>query len=309
MQYYNVLIKHTFDTQPDHLVGQQAYIPHEAHLMITKASPKMLEGVVVLIDVPKSFSLEETHVLLKRVPYIPGSSKTGNIFTDSPAKVISSMVNIIGQDQPIWTRLELKKLKTDDFMRTILDTGRLYPEVENQQKDCRQHLYSMFKNRRIISLDMQNDAVSKAEAQRIVQIPDNITLGKIIVIAAHFPTVTNVIAQEILHRFNQTTGRVITDLNAEVISDRDPLWALKKFYEKANSPEEAEKGWIIELDFKPDDAFSLRVYNEFLLPKLVQIAKKTLVIITTDSIQVAKNIKHKEVIVLNGRSQKKEEAD
>ena len=309
MRYYNVLIKHTFDVQPDHLVGQQAYIPHEAHLMITKASSKMLEGVAVLIDVPKPFSLEETHVLLKRVPYIPGSSKTGNIFTDSPAKVISSMVNIIGQDQPVWTRLELKKLKTDDFMRSILDTGRLYPEVENQQKDCQKHLYSMFKNKRVINAKMTSDAVSASEAQQVTHVPDKISLGKIIVIAAHFPTVTNVIAQEILHRYNQTTKKAITDLNAEVISDRDPLWSLSKFFEKANHAEDTEQGWIIELDFKPDDAFSLKVFNEFLLSRLVQIAKKTLVIITTDSIQIAKNIKHNDVIVLDGRSQKKEEAD
>jgi hypothetical protein len=300
MQYYNVLIKHTFDTQPDHLVGQQAYIPHEAHLMITKVTSKTIEGVAVLIDVPKPFSLEETHVLMKRVPYIPGSAKTGNIFTDSPAKVISSMVNIIGQHQTIWTRLEIKKLKTDDLMRTILETGRLYPDVLNQQEDCRQHLYAMFKNKQVITTKMQNDAISKEEAQQAVQLPDKLTLGKIVVIAAHFPTVTNVIAQEILLRYNQTTKKAITDLNAEVISDRDPLWALKKFFEKANHPEEDGQGWIIELDFKPDDAFSMKVFNEILLPKLVLIAKKTLVIITTDSIQVAQNIEHKEIQVIKG---------
>ena len=298
MRYYTVLIRHTFDTPPHHLVGQHAYIPHEAHLVITKASPKVLEGVAVLIDVPKHNSLDEVSVLMKRVPYIPGSTKTGNIFTDSPAKVVASLVNIIGQHQPVWTKLEMKKIRVDTFMRAILDTGRLYPDVVSQQKDGQKHLVSLFKNRRIIKENTKYDAPSQATAQQITQIPDSIGIGKIIVIADHFPTVTNVIAQEILRRYNQTSGNTVTDLNAEVISDRDPLWALKSLFEKLQQPENTAHGWIIELDFKPDDAFSLKIFNEFLLPKLVQIAKKTLVILTTDSLQVGRQIDHSTLILV-----------
>jgi len=212
---------------------------------------------------------------------------------------VGSLVNILDQTQPIWTELETKKIAMDDFMQILLDTGRMYPEVESPQKDCRKNLISLFKNKRIISVDMQNDAVSKAEAQKVTHLPNKVTLGKITVIAAHFPTVTNVIAQEILRRYNQTTGRTITDLNAEVISDRDPLWALKQFFEKASSSESREQGWMIELDIKPDDAFSMNVFSEFLLPKLVQIAKKMLVIITTDSVQVAKQLKCPDVVLVD----------
>lgn len=298
MRYYSVIIQHNFDSQPHHLAGQQAYIPRRGHLMITNVTLKTLEGVAVLIDVPQPDSSEAIEVMMNRIPYIPSTTKTGNLFTDSAVQMIGSMVNIIGQDQSIWTELSIDPLTPDDFMRTMLDTGRLYPDVENQQKDCRQHLHQMFKNKRIISLDMQNDAVSQAQAKQVTRLSKEVRLGCIYVIAAQFPTVNNVIAQEILRRYNRNSGKGVTDLNAQVISDRQPLWELKQIFEKLELSEDDEHGWIIDLDIKSEDSFSLTVFNEFLLPKLMKLSRTIIVIITTNSVQVAHRIKQEGVIII-----------
>lgn len=304
MRYYSVIIQHSLDSQPHHLAGQQAYIPRRGHLMITNVTPKTLEGVAVLIDIPQPDSFEAIDAMLNRIPYIPSTTKTGNLFTDSAIQMIGSMVNIIGQDQSIWTELSIIPLKPDDFMRSMLDTGRLYPDVDNQQKDCRQHLHQMFKNKRIISLDMQNDVVSQAQAQKVIRLPKEVGLGCIYVIAAQFPTVNNVIAQEILRRYNQNSGKGVTDLNAQVISDRQPLWELKQIFEKLELSEDLEHGWIIDLDIKPDDSFSQTVVHNFIVPMLLQISKRTLVIMTTNSVQVANRMSQQNMVIVDGNDKK-----
>jgi hypothetical protein len=292
MQYYSVVIHHTFDHQPTHLVGQQAYLLHQAHLMITKATPKTLEGIAVVVDASNFNSFDEVHLKIVEMTFMPTLDVKASIYTDPPAKIVGSLVNIIVENQPVWIKLTINPLKMEDFMRTLLDVGRLLPEVDQQQVECRHHLQSLFKNKRIIRLDMQNDATSQAQAFQNARFPYEVTLGRIYVIATPFPTVSNVIAQEILRRYNQSTRMKLTDLYTEVISDRKPLWELKRFFDKTDHPEEQGQGWLIDLDIKADDPFSLTVFNEFLLPKLVKMAQTTLILITTDSRQVGDSIKH-----------------
>jgi len=305
MQYFNVTINHNFESLPEHLIGMEAYIPREGHFVITGVTPKVINAVAVLIDIPKPNTADYVRTMMARVPYLLNNAKGGNVMTDPAEQVIAFMVDTLADHKEIWSNLSISKISTASFMRAILETGRNYPEKNNPQPDCRDHLVSMFKNVRIITEDMQNDPVSIAEAQKVTSLPESVKLGKVYVLSAHFPTVTNALAAELLRRYNVESARQMTDLKSECLSDRDTLWKLRKFFNQTDNPITPNQGWLIELGFVPEDSFSMKIISDFLTPKLAKMAEETLVIITTDSEQVAKQLKHRSVVLIDGKEVKK----
>jgi hypothetical protein len=286
MQYYNVSIKHRLDKEPEHLIGREAYIPTEAHLIITGSSRKTLQAIAVIIDIPK--------------PYLYNLIQGGNSMTDPAEHVIASMLGTLAPHDPIWTTSSVKKTTTAFFMRALLETFRNTPEQTNPQPDCRKHLVTLFKNKRVITERMQNDPASLAEMAKFEGIPEMISPGKVYVLSSHFPTVTHALAAEVLRRYNLDSKRRMTELRAELISDRDTFWSLRRFFDQIKDTTSLKQGWLIELDFKLDDAFSMKVVDEFLLPRLLKIAEKTLVIMTTDSIMVTRRLRRPQIVVIDG---------
>ena len=302
MRYYSVRINHSFEKQPHHLVGKEAYLPKQAHLLITSDNSKTIEGVAVLIDVPQKNSEEEIEFMMARVPYLPQTTKTPNAVIDPPVKVVAHLVGVVTEHQPVWDKVSIKEMDSTPFMHTILSFQRRHPDLDNPQPNCRKHLVSMFKNHRTITQEMQSDAASVVEAHNVEGLPETIQLGKVFVTSTRFPTITNAQAAEILRRYNRDREQPMTGLRAECISDRDTLWTLRRFFDQTENPVSQKQGWLIELDFNPEDDFSMKVVNDFLLPKLAQMAEGTLVILTTDSIRVAKRLEHPEIIMISERN-------
>ena len=281
LMFYKITLPVRMNRKSKDILGLEVTEEKLAHLMVTDWDGKIL-GVIMATQ-PTEDRPEQVKTYALRM-----------------------IQNVIGTNTNDYFELQgytIEPIKAAQFMNLILDFGRKYPRYDNGDNPNHNHLFTMYMHQRFdFATDLIKQNVSRDLKELNLpfdQIPADFDFKIPILLVSTNPLISHLFARELRLRYRKITGKPINGIYVTTVSPYERLLD----YASALDPETiaSHPNQIMMINFNVEDKHPLAVdlFDTYIIPRIIELAKQTLVILVSDNPYVYKHYKYVRMLRIN----------
>jgi hypothetical protein len=225
------------------------------------------------------------------------------IIKDLVMKLIREGLGMENNDYFNHEAMVIQSISGSDFLDEVLICGRRHPRFDNGDNANHSHLLRMYMHKRFdleYSLIQQNVSnVCENLKLPISEVPSDFDWKTPILLVGSNHMIIHIFARELRLRYREATGNQINDIYVTRMSMYERLMDISEAFNLESKKTYQKKVVLVQFGVSGKFPSAVKLFDEYVMPNILKLAKKTLVILMSDEPWVLKHYSDHNLLTIN----------
>lgn len=200
--------------------------------------------------------------------------------------LIRSLLNTKTNDYFDFSTLTITPIEASSFFDLVLEFGHKYPKFDNGENPNHTGLFKMYMHQRFdYQYDLIKHNISSLNTTLklpLHEIPTDFDFKIPVLLVSSNPMISHLFARELRLLYRKATTFDIKGIRVYTLSPYERLIDFASLFDPDNVFEHRDEVYLIDFSFDGKHPLAVDLFDHYVMPRILDLAKETLVILVSD---------------------------